>query len=499
MSLAFPLVTLLCLYLINLFILHVGPNHYREVVENAVTKGNFVSELPMPLAYHSPRYAHEVNDCLSLAILVYPRHDPPLIQPISPMVPDRTTSIISQADLVAKGYPPPGHCSDLYRFLQNPQDVPYSGYYHRYLHGSTAYIGFLLAFLSIRAARLLSVLMSYGFIAFLAIASFLNIRKHRRSGQPFARDLAFFVLALDLILIGGIYPYAWSLTLAPSYCVVFAFLILSYFRPLATIGEREFVVIALAFGCLTIFFELNTGEIAIGLMALLVALALGEATDARLLLRRALLGAGCFCLAVVLCLALKMVVVAAVWGSRELTVFQSNLAIRFGHENLAANLTPKEVRLFSMTHVDPYLLERSRTLASAYTFFKTLYASWGLFYGSLVLAVVVIVTSWTGSIIVNWRAMRSNLPAPERMAFGLLLAAAMVTPAWYLAFPNATILHSSYFSRPLAWIPALFMVGIICRRSWLLPGLLAMESPKAKSRRANAESAESPLVKTSVS
>ncbi len=459
----FAIVTLLALYLINLYVLHVGTDHYQKVVRDAAADGSLAKELPLALGHRTPRYAHEVNDCLTFSMLVYPRTERPWVKPISSPVPDRGIAVLPADALLAKGYPFPGHCSDLYLYLHRPKDVPFSAHYHRYLHGHYSFIGLLLAFLSLKTATTLCVLLACGLLVFLIFVALLRTRKHRRASQPFGRDLAFAVLALYLLFFSGIYPFAYSLNLADAYLLVWIFLILSYFRPLCRIEERNFVMLALAFGCLTIFIEMNTGEIAIGVIALLLALVFGEATDGKTLVRRGVLGTFSFLLAVVLCLALKMLVVTAIWGRQELAVFQTTLAVRMGSGDIVSNLTPRELYFFTRIGVDPSLVERSRIVSSAYSLFKSFYASFALYYGSAAVGLLVTTTSWLAAIATNWRAMWTDVSPLVRSASALLLAASMVAPVWYVIFPNATTLHTFYFARPLAWMPPIFLLGVIYR------------------------------------
>lgn len=456
--------TLFCLYAVNLIVLRVAPDHYREVIQSAASNGSLVQTVPLPLGSSSLIYAHESNDCILLRMLVYPRKDAPFLGAISPVLPTISGDFArSERNASADGYPPFASCTELSEFMLSPQNFSVI-YYHRYLHGPWSYLGLFLAFLSIKSLTVVYVAMSYGLSGFIILLAYLNIRKHRKFGQPFQRDLAFFVLSLTLLLFSGMNVFSYSFTYAPPNLVVWAFLILCYFWPLAAISERRFVVVMIAFGCFTAAFEFMTGGIIIGLTAFLVMLVLGGDQNRNLLFRRAVLGGIVFSLAIGLCFALKMLVVVAVWGRKELAVFQSELALRMGSQHVESYLSPLELRLFERIGVNPSAIERHRAIASIYAFVKLAYSSFVLAFGSHVLGALVIGGGWVAAVVSNWRALVGNRYPSVRPISAILLVAALIAPAWYLVFPNHSIIHSYFMVRPLAWAPGLFFVGFIYRK-----------------------------------
>jgi hypothetical protein len=436
-----------------------GSDHYRQLVQDAVADGSLAQTVPLPFRTVPPLYAHDIHDCLVLSMLVYPQQGRRTLEAISPILPGEPVSLT-----FPDHYPPTYHCRNLARIIADPQAVP-MGRYHRYLNGPWTYLGVLLAFARIKTATVVSITVSYGLLGFLALAALRRGWRRRALEQPCARDFGFFTLALSLMLFSGINVFAYSLTLMPADYVVSIFLIFSYFRPLDVMSERRFVMLTTGFGCLTAAFEFMTGGIVVGLTALLTSLALGEAPRAQALFRRALLGGFCFCAAVGICFALKMAVVATLWGPRELTVFGSQLAMRTGASQIVPFMSQKELGLLRRMGLSPSVLEGNRAIATVYAFVRLAYSSFTLAFGSHVLGALLVGGGWVAAVVTNWKGTRSALSLSTRSMSAALLVAALLAPVWYLVFPNHIILHSYFMVRPLAWAPALFLTGLVYRRS----------------------------------
>jgi hypothetical protein len=103
--------------------------------------------------------------------------------------------------------------------------------------------------------------------------------------------------------------------------LVFAFILYGLLQPLGAIPLHRLVLSAAIFGSSIAILEFLTGGVPLGLATLIALIGLGRPPDWSTLYDRAAVGTAAFTAAVIACFGYKLLAVAAIFGTNELSVF----------------------------------------------------------------------------------------------------------------------------------------------------------------------------------
>ena len=273
----------------------------------------------------------------------------------------------------------------------------------------------------------------------LAALGLLALWKARTAPDPAARLFAvrYAIVACLLALLYGVHYFDATLYFAPPDHVHFVFMIISLLVPLARMRTTGLALYAASYGSLTAIFELLTGGIPFALAMLPLLLALGFGGERRDYLARLLVLWGSFCIALVMCFAIKKGLAMAFLGDQE--SFVALLLYRmYGTlpDELGAKLTLG------------YLL-------AAYRRWSSLIA-----LGSPNLGTGLVLAALGVLAVESWRT-RHAPTSPILLACWLGIA---VLLAWAAAFLNHTAVHP-YFMARLLVIPVIGAAMLLVRES----------------------------------
>ncbi|WP_156926958.1 hypothetical protein [Azospirillum halopraeferens] len=417
-------------------------------LSTAADAGVFARTIDQPFGGDRPIPLFSGNDCRVLASLILPYPDA-AAEAVTNLMPVEVPLKSPPPD---NGIPRPP-CLRLMEILDTADRGTVETYaYHRYILGQRTVARVLATVVS---PQTLGWLTLGGAVALLlaipAVAAWRLLR-----GAASRRDLAFTGLAAALLLFYGLPVYGRYFTFGLPDMVIAGMLVAGYLVPLGRVGQGGFLVAVAVFGVLTAVFEFLTGGIPLGLALLLALIALGEAPDAGTVLRRAVHAVAVFCIAVVTALAVKVLVVVAVFGTHELAVLFAALDVRMS-DRFLYSLSRWDVMRAEAAGFDLTTVERGWVQPVLFMGFRLLDESFRIAFGSPVLGQAVIVggaaaapllivaTLWRGGMAVRAEAV--------------VLGASLLVPiVWYLAFLNHTILHAVWMVRPLVWFPALALV-----------------------------------------
>lgn len=457
---AVAMLSMTALFAINFALTQVSPEHYRRVVLQALESGTLGTVTHLPFAPSKDIYPFGGNDCLILGALVMPR-DAPLKASVSPRLPLSGEEIDS-----APGYPAAALCRGLVATMRaiarNPTDqFPPPSYYHRYIHGDTTVAALLLAAMSFATATTTLLAACYAMIAAIALLALFRFR----TGDPTERRRAgaFLIIAATLACFYGVPVFDRSFSFAPTDVLVFAFILYGLLQPLGAIPLRRLVLAAAIFGSLIAILEFLTGGVPLGLATLIALIGLGRPPDWGTLRNRMTVGTAAFAAAVIACFGYKLLAVAAVFGTNELSVFFGTLGQRMGG-SVEANLSESAKATLAAYHINPQWLDANILTRVAFAGLMLIYSSFFLGWGSHLLGAAIVLLPTPLLIALACSSYRDRCASPlarERLA---LAAAGAVPVVWYVVFANHTILHSSYMVRPLALNVALCVVAALPRR-----------------------------------
>jgi hypothetical protein len=444
------------LFAINLGAMRVAPERYRAVVAEAVRNGTMTETLRQQFARTREIYLTGSTDCLILAMLIMPR-DTPVRASVSPREPAISDQMLTDA---APGYGPDVFCRLLARTMaaQAGASAPLQvENHHRYLHAPMTLAALMLAIVPLASAQLLLLLACFAAVAVLGIAA--AVRMHSVEPAEHRRAFAFLATAFVLVAFYGLPVFGRAFSHAATDIAITLFLLVALLRPLCQMPERRFVLVVSAFGTTIALLELLTGGIPMGLAALIMAIALGGADDGDLLVRRLLLGVGCFCVAVVTCFAVKLIAVAVLWGPGDVGAFIDRLQLRIaGRGDTWPGIEQWAARLgFDAGMLEGSVLPRI-VLAGA----MVTYSAFVLAYGSHILGAAFVILPVPILMLLTYVALRrvardqwTLQPQPY------LLLASLMPFVWYAAFAGHTASHSFFMVRPLALNVALAVIAAV--------------------------------------
>jgi len=455
------ILSMTALFAVNFALTQISPEHYRRVVLQALESGTLATVTHLSFAPGKDIYPFGGNDCLILGALVVPR-DAPLKASVSPRQP-----LAGEETDSAPGYPAAALCRGLAATMQaiarNPaaDQFPPPSYYHRYIHGDTTVAALLLGGLSFAGATTTLLVACYAMIAAIAVLALFRLRngdaaERRRAG-------AFLIIAATLACFYGLPVFDRSFSFAPTDLVVFAFILYGLLQPLGAIPLHRFVIAAAVFGSLIAILEFLTGGVPLGLATLIALIGLGRTPDWPTLRNRIGIGTTAFTAAVIACFGYKLVAVATVFGTNELSVFVEMLGQRMGG-SVEVNLSESAKAALSAYHIDPQWLDANILTRVAFAGLMLTYSSFFLGWGSHLLGAAIVLVPTPLLVALAWSSYRERRISPvarERLA---LAAAGAVPVLWYVVFANHTILHSSYMVRPLALNVALCVVAALPSR-----------------------------------
>ena len=457
---AVAILSMTALFAINLALTQISPEHYRRVVLQALESGTLGTVTHLPFAPSKEIYPFGGNDCLILGALVMPR-DAPLRASVSPRLP-----LSGEETDSAPGYPAAALCRGLAATMRaiarSPTDqLPPPSYYHRYIHGDTTVAALLLAAMSFATATTTLLAACYAMIAAIALLALFRFR----TGDPTERRRAgaFLIIAATLACFYGVPVFDRSFSFAPSDLLIFTFILYGLLQPLGAIPLHRLVLAAAIFGSSIAILEFLTGGVPLGLATLIALIGLGRPPDWGTLRNRMAVGTVAFGAAVIACFGYKLLAVAAVFGTNELSVFFETLGQRMGG-SVEANLSESARATLAAYHINPQWLDANILTRVGFAGLMLIYSSFFLGWGSHLLGAALVLLP-TPLLIAfacsSYRDRRVSAPARERLA---LAAAGAVPVVWYVLFANHTILHSSYMVRPLALNVALCVVAALpCR------------------------------------
>jgi hypothetical protein len=282
---------------------------------------------------------------------------------------------------------------------------------------------------------------------------------HSTEPAEHTRAFAFLATAFVLVAFYALPVFGRAFSHAATDIVITLFLLLALLRPLCQMPERRFILVVSAFGTAIALLDLLTGGIPMGLATLITAIALGGADDGDLLVRRLVIGVGCFCVAVVTCFAVKLIAVAIVFGTGEVVAFFGLLGSRMAG---AVGTWPGLEQWAARLGFDAGMVDRSVLARLALTGAMVTYSSFVLAYGSHALGAALVILPVPILMVLTVVALRRV----ERRDWTLqpqpyLLLASLVPFVWYMAFTWHTATHSFFMVRPLALNVALAVIAAV--------------------------------------
>lgn len=311
-------------------------------------------------------------------------------------------------------------------------------FYHRYVHGQTTLVRYLLPTMGVEQIRelfrnLLSIIVVCGIAVSLA-----GMGRGGRTSQSVVFLILFFVFGRFF----GLESFGQSLSHGPSDIVQLTYLLfLAVAAAREGIGRRTAVVSAALFGAMVVVFEFLTGGVHLGLAAVIGALPFAtRPEDNRPEVWLSSLVA--FCVSAVTCVTLKYVLAVMVFGRGPILGAVANLKLYSGL-GTGGVLQGRGLKDSA---------ERLITGLSGLTPGLPLLAG-------LTVIVAVVAGFWGAS-----RLLRSPSDRRRRRAAGLLLSNVPIA-ALLLLLSSHTITHSFFMGRTLAWVIgsglALFALAIL--------------------------------------
>lgn len=268
-----------------------------------------------------------------------------------------------------------------------------------------------------------------------------------------ARPAAYTAVSFTLLVFYGLPLYGWWPSYSLADIVTVGFLATAYLTPWHHLSAGRRTVMVALFGCLTAYFEFLTGGLLIGacMLAGIVAIE-GRGDSGRRLVADTAQALCVFGAAAVLCFALKMALVAAIFGPQELAIFGDALGHR-ASGTILAELSPHLTERYRAIGLDPAIVDKSLLLRIAMMGVALLHASFVLAYGSTPMGAGLLLLS-LAIIGLHLLLLIKGRKTDHRAGDYMLVASILILPVWYLAFINHSILHAIWMVRPLAWMVA---------------------------------------------
>ncbi len=351
---------------------------------------------------------HQYNDCLILWQSI-----------------DQRASLreLAVSPLVQTPADQPNYCLALRKFAAAGA-APGKTFYHRYIHGHTMLVRYLLPVMGVERIRelyrnLLAVILICGIGV-----SMVGIQRGRRTPQ----NVVFLILFIAFARFFGLESFGQSLGHGPSDMVQLAYLLfLAVGASRGGIGKRTAVLSAAMFGGMVAIFEFLTGGIHLGLATVIGALPFAlRSQDERPEVWLSSLMA--FCASAVSCVALKYMLAAVVFGVEPIVGVLMHLQLYAG--------------------LDAGGVLQGRGLKE--TADRLITGVGALAPGMTLLAGLILLISVGAGAYGASRLLRSPHPRLRRRAAALLLSnAAIVT--LLLLLSSHTITHSFFMERTLVW------------------------------------------------
>lgn len=354
---------------------------------------------------------HQYNDCLILWQAIDQRASVAAltISPISAMPAITTT-----------------RCATLRTFVTGGGSSAPS-FYHRYIHGHTTLLRFLLPALSVEAIRnLYHTTLTMLVLAGLCVGMVGLVRRR----HP-AEALFWTIIFLGFSRWFGLETFGQSLGHGPADIILLGYLLfLAIVGTTCGLDRRTALLTAAIFGGFTAGFEFLTGGIPLGMAAVIGGIPFAVHGDR---------GANpaifafdafaAFCASVLTCLTAKVVLVMAVFGPAAMADSALQLRMRMGFD---ANR--------GETH-DLGLMLMAKKLAKGLS---------GIAPGMSVMAGAIIVLAIVAGLWAAWRLLRMADPAMRYRAIALL-ASNLAIAVMLAMFWQHTMIHAWFMERTLVW------------------------------------------------
>ena len=389
---------------------------------------------------------HQFNDCLILGMSIDQRPGLERELLVSPILTAFSATVESQGigatlppNFVERSEPTEP-CPVLYHLVEG--DTPLSGvkYYHRYLHGQTILVRYLLPLMSVNMIRLLySSLLSLTVTAGFAYSLYMLA-----TGVKLTTYLAWAVVFVAFSRWFGLESFGQSLSHGPSDLIIVAYLLFLCVASRRGLGASALLISSAVFGSLTMIFEFLTGGLPLGAALLigLVPLAMRQDSDHFRVAGVTLQCLLAFATAAVVCIVLKVIIALATFGLGVIPDFFDALGKRMSIGD-TSTMPNGGLLLFGSKIIGGLsgLAGNMRLLA-------------GL---TIVLAVGAGVWGFTA-------VRRFSFSDRLREQSLFLLASNVVIPVWLAAFWQHTIQHAWFMDRILVWPIAsgfaLFTLGL---------------------------------------
>ncbi|WP_156405264.1 hypothetical protein [Sphingomonas sp. Root710] len=257
---------------------------------------------------------HQYNDCLILYMAIDQQATPVqlLASPIKPM---------QRGD--------ESMCHALRAYAGGDKAAGRTGvWYHQYIHGHTMLARYLLPHLSVDAIRNLY----HGIQTLLVLAGLIVAMTTLARGRSQTAGLFWLIIFLAFSRWFGLESYGQSLSHAPSDAVIIAYLLfLAIAAARGGLGRWCSIGAAAVFGATVAIFEFLTGGIPLGLAIIAGGLPFAlRDRDPRETLARVIEALAAFCVAVAMCLALKIGLALWVFGIESFRESAAQLGVRMG-------------------------------------------------------------------------------------------------------------------------------------------------------------------------
>jgi hypothetical protein len=304
----------------------------------------------------------------------------------------------------------------------------------RYIMGVRVFARTMLSAMPLDTAA--RVMRGGAFILLGAIGLLALWKLRTTKGRARLLPAGYVCIAVCLTLLYGVHYFDATFFFAPPDYVHFIFILISLAFPLARMRPTSLALYAANYGSLTAIFETLTGGIPFGLAMLPLLLALGFEDDWRTYLMRTIQLWAAFCIAVLVCFAIKRIFTAAFLSDQE--SFINFLFYRMYGEPAAASGTRLSLG---------FVLAAYRTWSKLIAFGS---ANIGT---GLVLAALGVFVVQTG----RTRKQPWTTGRPILLACWLGVATLIV---WAAAFLNHTAIHP-YFMARLLVIPVIGAVVLL--------------------------------------
>ncbi|WP_037283351.1 hypothetical protein [Rubellimicrobium mesophilum] len=372
--------------------------------------------------------SHQWNDCLITAMAIDQRGDRMRLA-VSPLI---------------AGVPGLSNDVDPCRLLKTmvseppPELDPELYHYDRYMHGATVLLRYLLPHHSIGEVRRLYRTAQTGVLVGGLALALVGIARGRRATEFAVLAVIFFAM----LRFFGLESFSQSLGHGPADVVAATYALTVAVMIFAPVAPVIAILVAAAFGALTMVFELFTGGIPLGLAMVLGLVSLGTRSDGQP--RDFLLSA---------CAAAAFIGAAAVTYLLKIA-----FAVHLAGYGVIADIAGQLVYYSPASDLGPSVFAVSAAVLSS---IGVLTGGTKLLSAAMVAGSVAAGAYGLGHVLLRVSNSRTRQRA-------ILLAVSVVPiPAWFLAFSNQVAVHAWFMDRIIVWVIAaggsLFVLAIASR------------------------------------